>query len=229
MSEELGSPQLCVTSEAVLRLVQPSCPHLLSLRSYTMSSTIKAGMAEPTHGGSQPSRSRCESRSIALPAELRNSILRLILVEPLPIRIKKPGALGHASWPCLANACQQLRDETLPIFLGNYTFIRGSEGLRSAYTALTAWLTTLKAVPFNTKRLIKSLTVELTRDMLGVDPNRPAADTDLWSIEDNVWLFDFCGSLLFQMPDAGLMAHQLNWPGVRPEIPDALLNPQLSD
>lgn len=226
-SRELDTLPLSLPPALLLASHQRLCRFLPS-NFHARPTAISAVMAASTIRRGEPSQPACESRLLALPAELRNSILRQALVECAPIRIEEPGPLAQAAWPCLADTCRQLRDEALPVFLGNNTFLVESEGLGSPPSALRTWLGRVKAVPFDTKRLIKSLTIEITRHMPRVEQDGSTVKFDLWSVKDNMQLFDLCDSLLCHISDAGLMAHQLIWPGLQ-QVLDALLDPQASD
>lgn len=63
--------------------------------------------------------------------ELRNNILALTLIEDGDIEIKK------GSWPGILVNCKQLRQEGVPIYLGNHTFLAIIEDLDKE---LLCWL-----------------------------------------------------------------------------------------
>lgn len=150
-----------------------------------------------------------------------------MLVEEGTLAIATPSTAGcTAGWPSVADTCQQLRHEALPVFFANNSFCVELRGLGSDLNALTPWLNKLKEAHISAKKLIKSITVELAGQLMSIVTRQSteeemAASSD--SDEDDEPArsceprFDLCDRFLSLIADAGLLARQLVWPGVRPE------------
>ena len=148
-------------------------------------------------------RSHIES----LPAELRNHILQLALVQDGDVDIKK------GSWPSVLVTCKQLRSEGMPVFLGNNTFIATVRHLDGS--TVSGWLSILRGLEKPHKRLIKSLAIRTEGDVL--DVQRP--DLQAASVEERLPVLfrptlDFWNSLIEDLKAAGFTGSQIKWPGL---------------
>jgi hypothetical protein len=87
------------------------------------------------------------ARLTSLPAELRNLIYSHVVVQERPIRIwtVEKGKVKYAArQPSLATTCKTFRNEVLPIYYGQNTFIAGASGdWKALSSSLDKWLETM--------------------------------------------------------------------------------------
>lgn len=69
-----------------------------------------------TSNASEKPGNDMENHLERIPAELRNSIFHVAMVEERPIDVTR-------SWPGLTGTCKQFRHEALAIYLGNNAFV----------------------------------------------------------------------------------------------------------
>lgn len=107
-----------------------------------------------------------ESRLMKLPAELRNLIYELVVVEAKTIDIVDPdhvqggpGVSERAKQPGIAQVCRQLRREVLPIFYSQNTFRVNACGywyLSHAERNCIWWITRLRD---SSKALVRNIRI----------------------------------------------------------------------
>ena len=132
-----------------------------------------------------------------LPAELRNEILRLAIVEDAPIEVTQ-------CWPGITGTSKQLREETLAIYFGNNKFQARIVDLED--TAFIAWLEKMKGIAAHHKYLITSLEVVTEGRMIHMEP-RSGHQTGACFPN-----FEFWDNIIAHIACAGFTAGQVTWP-----------------
>ncbi|KAK3706010.1 hypothetical protein LTR37_013004 [Vermiconidia calcicola] len=135
-----------------------------------------------------------------IPAETRNQIYELLLVEEGPVDINASGG-----WPGILSAWKQLGDEAASIYLRNANFTVTILDLNS--NALVNWLEGFKHVPAELKTLVKSVKVVCLGDMINRDDG--GYGHPIYSAN-----FDYWHNLIDKISASGLKSHQLQWPGL---------------
>lgn len=137
-----------------------------------------------------------------LPAELRNEVYMLSLPDNEVVDI------AHGL-PSLLVAHEQIHDEALPILLSRNTFQVVIRDRRDA--ALRVWLDLVKGLPAEHKASIKEVRIAFEGRTLHTKNEKY---DDFWEYEPG---FEHWNAFITPIIDAGLMAKQVRWLGLRPE------------
>lgn len=165
------------------------------------SATLPAAIDAPA--ASTAAQQNC--RLLRLPAEIRNHIFQLALVD----RDSNASALG----PSITGTCQDIRAETLPVFLGNTTFVFRSHNLGKKLAL--QWLSAIEGHSAEHKRLMTIL-ISAEGQLL----KRTAGPlSHLTTFSPN---FDFWNALIVRIKQAGLTSTQLIWEGINTQVQGAL-------